>query len=196
MVSLSPRYQTFILWCIAGWCCGAASAVAQDSLDDIETMTAITIESIGLEEERDIRLPELDATTFVPLAGLTPPKLPQTPRTPYVASRITHDMPRDSTADRKGVRKPVRPIKTDRPPYPQIARRKGWEGMVTLRLNITVEGIVKSVVIRKSSGFPELDESAMQAVETWRFAPATDGAFPIPATVDLPVRFNLDEYKP
>ena len=50
-----------------------------------------------------------------------------------------------------------------------------------------------SVSTRKSSGFPILDKSAAQSVKTWMFEPEKDGEFSIPVTVDLPIRFNLDE---
>ena len=53
---------------------------------------------------------------------------------------------------------------------------------------------MEKVTTRKSSGFPSLDESAVQSVKTWRFDPAKDGEFPVSTAVDLPIRFNLKEY--
>ncbi len=100
---------------------------------------------------------------------------------------------RDPIADIKGKRKPVQPTKAEHPPYPQFARAQGWEGTVVLRIKVNQAGAVDSVRTRKSSGFPILDESAVQSVKTWRFEPAKDGEFPIPVTVDLPIRFDLDE---
>ena len=67
------------------------------------------------------------------------------------------------------------------------------EGTVVLRIQVNQAGTVDSIRTRKSSGFPILDESAIQSVKTWRFEPAKDGEFPIPVTVDLPIRFDLDE---
>ncbi len=98
---------------------------------------------------------------------------------------------RDATADRKGLRTAARPIKKDDPPYPRIARERGWEGTVVLRLTITREGTVERADIRSSSGFPILDEQALETVQKWRFEPARDGEFAVPATVDQPVRFAL-----
>lgn len=102
--------------------------------------------------------------------------------------------PRDSIADRKALRKTVRLIKSERPPYPQVARRQGWEGTVVLRINIGPGGNVENVATQKSTGHDALDESAAQSVKTWRFDPAKDGEFPVSSVVDLPIRFNLDEY--
>ena len=254
MSGISLICRGLLIGCLLGWGCGAASAEAQDLPDDVETLTAIEVDSTVLQEERDIRIPEPDTMTLVPLTGFTTATVPRTrpsqtpleslrdpiadrkgmwkfvrltareerrplsipePDTTTLAtstglmtddglmtttiprtspSPATLEMLRDSTADRKGVRKPVRPIRTDRPPYPQVARKRGWEGTVVLRLTVNREGTVERVNTHKSSGFPDLDESAAQAVKTWRFSPAKDGEFPISATVDLPVRFDLDEY--
>ena len=255
MSGVSPKCRGLLLGCVVGWCCGLPFATAQDSLDDVETLTAIEVDATIIEEERNIRMPEPETTPLVTLTGLVTATIPRThpvsqtplesmrdsiadrkgmwkfvrltareeqrhlnipepdttplmastglmtdgltttpiPRT-HPASQTTLEMLRDSTADRKAVRKPVRPIRTNRPPYPQVARKRGWEGTVVLRLTVNREGNVERVNTHKSSGFPDLDESAAQAVKTWRFSPAKDGEFPISATVDLPVRFDLDEY--
>ena len=110
---------------------------------------------------------------------------------------IPHDfevtaVARDQTAKTKAVRKSVKPIRAERPHYPRFAREQGWEGTVTLRLAIGPDGNVSSATTRKSSGYPILDESAVQAVQQWKFQPAKNGEFPIAAKVDLPIRFDLD----
>ena len=143
-----------------------------------------------IRKERQVSIPEPDTTTLRPSRMRIAATISKT----HPLSQGAPEIVRDSIADRKGVRKPVRPIKADRPPYPQVARKRGWEGTVLLRLTVNREGTVERVNTHKSSGFPDLDESAVQAVKTWRFSPAKDGEFPISATVDLPVRFDLDEY--
>ena len=93
------------------------------------------------------------------------------------------------------VRKPARLIKSERPDYPQTARKEGSEGTVVLRITIGAGGDVEKVAIQESSGFPALDESAAQSVKTWQFDPAKVGDDPISSAVDLPVKFDLKEYK-
>ena len=93
------------------------------------------------------------------------------------------------------VRKPARLIKSERPDYPQTARKEGSEGTVVLRITVGAGGDVENVRIHESSGFPELDESAAQSVKTWRFDPAKVGDDPISSAVDLPVKFDLEEYQ-
>ena len=92
-------------------------------------------------------------------------------------------------------KKPARLVKSARPDYPQTARQQGWEGTVVLRITIGTGGDVENVNIQESSGFPELDESAAQSVKTWQFDPAKLGDDPISSAVDLPVTFDLEEYK-
>lgn len=48
--------------------------------------------------------------------------------------------------------------------YPEKARRMGWEGKVVLSFVINETGSIKDVKILKSSGYPVLDEAAMEAI--------------------------------
>ena len=162
--------------------------IVRDSIADRKGMWKF-VRSI-IREERPFSIVEPDTTTFVPLNGLVVATIAKTP----TVSRETHEMVRDPIADRKGLRKPVRLIKSERPPYPQVARTQGWEGVVVLRIIVGTGGDVENVTTQTSSGHPALDESAAQSVKTWQFAPAKDGEFPIATKVDLPVRFSLDEY--
>ena len=41
---------------------------------------------------------------------------------------------------------PARLIKSDRPLYPQVARKEGWEGTVVLRITIGTGGDVENVI--------------------------------------------------
>jgi len=79
-----------------------------------------------------------------------------------------------------------------KPPYPVIARRRGWEGEVLLRVGVEGEGRVSAVEVDRSSGYPVLDRSALRWVETWRFAPATVDGSPVACEVIVPVRFVLE----
>ncbi len=168
------------------------SAVAQDFLDEpIETLETIEVPAtIVIQEERQISIPKPDTTTLLPLNGLIAADIPKT----HTVSQASPKIVRDAIADRKGLRKTGRLIKAERPLYPQVARKQGWEGTVVLRLTINRRGVVEKITTQKSSGFPSLDKSAVQAVKTWRFDPARDGEFPIPITVDLPIRFDLEEH--
>jgi protein TonB len=82
----------------------------------------------------------------------------------------------------------------NRPPtYPRQARRMGWEGRVLLRVRVDDRGRVDTVRLGRSSGHGLLDRAALDAVRRWRFAPATRGATPVAAWIDVPIRFRLTD---
>ena len=88
--------------------------------------------------------------------------------------------------------RPVAGMESDRPPsYPEIARRRGEQGSVLLRVSVSPDGSPLEVTVAKSSGFAALDSAAVSAVERWRFVPATRAGAPIAATAEVPVRFRL-----
>ena len=142
--------------------------------------------------ERRISLAAHDTTTLVPSNRPMVATISKTAVVPQDGPEP--ELARDSIADRKALRKTVRLIKSERPPYPQVARTQGWEGIVVLRIVVGAGGDVENVKTQTSSGYPALDESAAQSIKTWRFDPAKDGEFPIAAAVDVPIRFSLDEY--
>jgi TonB family protein len=97
----------------------------------------------------------------------------------------------DQTGETRGRFTSVKPLKTERPLYPRMAREQGWHGKVVLRARITAEGTVRDATVQESSGFPILDDSAVQAIKAWSFEPAKNGEFAVATTVALPIRFDL-----
>lgn len=77
------------------------------------------------------------------------------------------------------------------PVYPEIARLRGYEGIVLVFAEILPDGRVGKIKIRKSSGYAILDQSAVQAVKPWRFEPAKKSGNPFAAWVELPIKFIL-----
>ncbi|MDB6031056.1 MAG: TonB family protein [Verrucomicrobiales bacterium] len=79
------------------------------------------------------------------------------------------------------------------PLYPVAARRRGLEGLVTLRLLVNASGKADRVEIAKSSGFSLLDEAAIAAVKRWDFEPGERAGKPAASQVDIPIRFRLQK---
>ena len=79
-----------------------------------------------------------------------------------------------------------------KPKYPAIARRRGWQGKVLLRVRVTADGLSEAVNVHRSSGHDALDESAVAAVEKWRFIPAKRGNTAVACTVIVPIIFTLN----
>ena len=78
-----------------------------------------------------------------------------------------------------------------KPPYPAISRRMGEEGEVRLRVHVDLAGAAQQIEIARSSGFPRLDQAALDTVKQWRFTPARQGDQPIAAWVIVPIQFSL-----
>jgi len=78
------------------------------------------------------------------------------------------------------------------PRYPLVARRRGEEGTVTLRVHVQRDGVPASVGLEKSSGSNALDNAALEAVRAWRFAPARQGEEAVDAWVLVPIVFRLE----
>jgi protein TonB len=77
------------------------------------------------------------------------------------------------------------------PLYPEAARRKHQDGLVILAVTVTPEGQASRVSIKKSSGFPILDNAAVQAVQNWEFQPARLGPLALESQIEIPVHFEL-----
>ncbi len=75
--------------------------------------------------------------------------------------------------------------------YPEIAKRAGIEGKVTLRGLIDVDGKVKKVIIDKSSGSDVLDKAASDALMKARFTPATASGKPVKVWFQAPFQFKV-----
>ncbi len=84
-------------------------------------------------------------------------------------------------------------LSNPKPFYPRVARRRGMQGMVVLEVEVSIEGLPKKVEIEVSSGFKLLDIAAVETVRGWRFVPAQRNGVAVVASVDVPVRFVLNE---
>jgi protein TonB len=77
------------------------------------------------------------------------------------------------------------------PQYPDIARRRGWEGTVTIKVFVSKEGIVKNLQVQQSSGYQILDLAAQNTVKSWKFIPAREGDMNLDSWVIIPIQFRL-----
>ena len=78
------------------------------------------------------------------------------------------------------------------PPYPMTAIRLGEEGRVMLHITISAGGSVASASVTQSSGFTDLDQSAIAWVLAhWKYKPATRGGVAVASATDAAVVFSL-----
>lgn len=76
------------------------------------------------------------------------------------------------------------------PRYPELARRRGREGLVLLRLVIGPGGELRSAEVVEGGGHG-FDEAALAAVRASSFAPAMRGGQAVECIALLPIRFAL-----
>ena len=82
------------------------------------------------------------------------------------------------------------------PVYPEIARVRGYEGIVLVAAEILPDGRVGNMKIRKSSGYTVLDQSALEGVKPWKFEPAKKSGKPFTIWVEVPIKFVLHNDNP
>ena len=86
-------------------------------------------------------------------------------------------------------------LNNPKPDYPRIALRRGIEGLVLLHVEVNEQGRPIEIQVKKSAGFKPLDIAALKAVRRWRFLPAQRNGVTVRASVEVPIRFRLDEAK-
>jgi protein TonB len=142
-----------------------------------------------------VKPPKVELPTTSPIVTVPLPKF-----------TIADDTPR-ITADPKSQQQP--PPKEERvmiadtvasgvagthtiPPYPMTAVRLSEEGRVMLHLTISEEGRVASASVTQSSGFTDLDQSAIAWVLAhWKYKPAIRGGVAVASATDAAVVFSL-----
>jgi len=80
------------------------------------------------------------------------------------------------------------------PEYPPAARRAGEEGTVQLQVLVLSSGRAGEVKVARSSGFPKLDEAAINEVKrNWRFVPGKEDGKPVDMWHTFAVTFRLTD---
>lgn len=79
-----------------------------------------------------------------------------------------------------------------KPIYPLLSRRMREQGAVHLKLCIDGRGHVESVWLAKSSGYQNLDRSAMEGIREWKFSALDSKDKAASHCYQLPVHFRLE----
>lgn len=75
--------------------------------------------------------------------------------------------------------------------YPPSLRNAGIGGVVTLTLQVAVDGTVSRATVGTSSGYPLLDDAALGLAPGMRFRPAMNRDKPVAVLVSIPVEFRV-----
>ena len=90
---------------------------------------------------------------------------------------------------RSGV-KMGRAIYTPDPEYSESARKAKIQGTVQLAVAINATGVVDAVRVVKPLE-PGLDQNAVEAINMWRFTPATKDGKPVAVQMEVEVGYSL-----
>jgi protein TonB len=96
-------------------------------------------------------------------------------------------------AERKAVTIPPKAPKTglSQPEYPPAERRAEHTGTVILSIYVAENGHVSDAKIQTSSGYPKLDEAALNEAKRWRLTPGSEDGKPVGMRVTVPIVFKL-----
>ncbi len=137
----------------------------------------IETESDEIPEDETIDVTDLDLTE------LPPP--PPPPPTDDEASTIfvPYDDPPQPIGGFSAIQRSLK--------YPEIARKAGVEGRVTVHVQISEKGEVVNTRILQSLGNNGCDEAAVKAIKNVKWKPAMQRDRPVKVWVAIPVVFKL-----
>jgi len=78
-----------------------------------------------------------------------------------------------------------------KPRYPDLARKRGQQGLVRVLAQIDEQGVPTDVTIAQSSGYSLLDDAALNAVRKWQFTPGMLNGLPVRGSAAVSVEFRL-----
>jgi periplasmic protein TonB len=148
------------------------------------------------EDDRALQLPVPLPTTLAPVQ----PAMPEPPDEQLPAPRpepprrepkpaAVNSLP--SVAAQGALDELPRNAVNPEPPYPLESRARGEQGRVWLHLTIDATGKVIAASIHESSGYPMLDQSALETITRWRFHPGRRNGMPVAMDVLKPFDFSL-----
>jgi len=142
---------------------------------------------------------------FDPPSETPEPASPAQSLAPEPSSSLPPTEPPPASGSSPPVLTPPRPLLRTYPAYPgtfELSIRRSEltseaalrlpEGRARLRLLVRADGTVGSVEVLVSSGVPELDRAAQEALRTWRFEPARQDGTPIPSYYVVWVTFQVE----
>ena len=107
------------------------------------------------------------------------------------ATRKTLGLVSDAAARQSGER--PRFVYQPTPAYPEEARQQGWEGTVTLHLELRADGTVGDVQVARSSGHEVLDTAAQATAKTWKHMPVPQEGEAATRWAEINLTFKLDK---
>lgn len=93
-----------------------------------------------------------------------------------------------AAATQVAAKEPPVPVRTVAPEYPESMRRDGSSGLVMVSCLIDERGNVTDPKVEKSSNVA-FERPALEALQKWKFKPATENGSAISVRVTIPIKF-------
>jgi protein TonB len=77
------------------------------------------------------------------------------------------------------------------PTYPQRSREVGESGVVLLAFDVDSAGGAANILVKESSGYPRLDQAAVESLRQSCFEPATENGKSVASHTELRISFEL-----
>ena len=183
-----------------------------DKLKDVKTDNQKTkvVEKISVVQSSKVKAPDIQAVLKPKTSPVTfkPGKVEFEQKTVDVKQASVEEKPKKSSnslnkkskdnriSQNKNLSKAlykIGSINNPHPPYPLIARKKGFEGKLILEVLVNEDGSVRSTSIRESSGYEILDTVSKETVEKWTFIPAKKMGQAVKDNIQVPIKFVLTD---
>lgn len=110
---------------------------------------------------------------------------------PWTALRVRVDEKGNRLAMIGGEVSTPKLVKSVPPKFSERARRHRFKGACVVGIVVGVDGKPEQVTVVHSSGEEDLDRSAVEAVEQYRFKPAMRGGVAVPVQLNVEVNFEV-----
>ena len=149
--------------------------------------------------------------TVRPPVRETPPPRPKMPPAPPVAAESAPPAPASAPAPAAPLAPPMPAIahptlamdapksvahlecNIAKPDYPYQSQRRGESGTAVVKFVVGLTGGIENVALKRSSGFPRLDDAALDAMRNSTCLPYKENGEAVRAAYSQPFAFNLDD---
>ena len=158
----------------------APAAVQAETLPPQRVLETVPIPAQPMEQPALMEAPAMTNEVSALVAAM-PPVLPNPPLSESSLSSSVTEVRFDADY-----------LQNPTPSYPFLSRKLAEQGKVLLQVTVTAAGTASHVYIKQGSGYPRLDQAALNTVRQWRFIPARHGDEAVSAQVVVPIVFRLD----
>lgn len=109
-----------------------------------------------------------------------------------ISDPATQDLQQQVQESRNAVRGQIQSRLSQYLSYPEFARRKGWQGIVVVSLQLNESGQFKEIRVNSSSGFDVLDNTALNALHKLNAIEVKqEFKLALNTMLDIPIHFKL-----